>query len=55
MFIRGLENLALRKTSEGVGLRAFLEANLMSENPVDKIIWELYEEIMQHGKEGDQD
>ena len=55
MFIRGLENLALRKTSEGVGLRAFLEANLMSENPVDTIIWGLYEEIMQHGKEGDQD
>ncbi len=55
MFIRGLENLALRKTSEGVGLRAFLEANLTSENPVDTIIWGLYEEIMQHGKEGDQD
>jgi hypothetical protein len=55
MFIRGLENLALRKTSEGVGLRAFLEANLLKENSVDKIIWELYEEIVQHGKEGSQD
>jgi len=55
MFIRGLENLALRKTSEGVGLRAFLEANLVSENPVDKIIWELYEEIVHYGKEGPQD
>ena len=55
MFIRGLENLALRKTSEGVGLRAFLDVNLTGENPVDKIIWELYEEIMQHGKERDQD
>jgi DNA repair exonuclease SbcCD nuclease subunit len=55
MFIRGLENLALRKTSEGVGLRAFLEANLAGENPVDRIIWELYEETMQYGKEGSQD
>ena len=55
MFIRGLENLAMRKTSEGVGLRAFFEANLMRENPVDKIIWELYEETMGYGKEGDQD
>ncbi len=55
MFIRGLENLALRKTSEGVGLRAFLDANLRSETQVDKIIWELYEETMGYGKEGDQD
>lgn len=55
MFIRGLENLAMRKTSEGVGLKAFLEANLTVEDPVDKIIWELYEEIMQYGKEGEQD
>jgi hypothetical protein len=55
MFIRGLENLALRKTSEGVGLRAFLEVNLVSENPVDKIIWELYEETVHYGKEGPQD
>jgi predicted phosphodiesterase len=55
MFIRGLENLALRKTSEGVGLRAFLETNLTNENPIDAIIWELYEETMRHGKEGEQD
>jgi len=53
MFIRGLENLAIRKTSEGVGLRAFLEANLAEENPVDKIIWELYEETVKYGKERD--
>jgi len=52
LFIRGLENLALRKTSEGIGLRSFLEANLERENPVDKIIWELYEEIITDGKEG---
>jgi DNA repair exonuclease SbcCD nuclease subunit len=55
MFIRGLENLALRKTSEGVGLRVFLDANLASDNPVDEIIWELYEETIGYGKEGDQD
>lgn len=55
MFIRGLENLAMRRTSEGVGLRAFFEANLSHENPVDRIIWELYEETLGYGKEGDQD
>jgi hypothetical protein len=55
MFIRGLENLAMRKTGEGVGLRAFFEANLARENPVDQIIWELYEETMGYGKEGEQD
>jgi hypothetical protein len=53
MFIRGLENLAIRKTSEGVGLRAFFGANLAEEDPVDKIIWELYEETCNYGKEGD--
>jgi predicted phosphodiesterase len=51
MFIRGLENLALRRTTEGVGLKAFLEANLERENAVDRHIWELYEEVMTHGKE----
>jgi predicted phosphodiesterase len=51
MFIRGLENLALRRTTEGVGLKAFLEANLEREDAVDRHIWELYEEIMTHGKE----
>jgi len=45
-FIRGLENLALRKTTEGVGLRAFLHANLDPQDPVTPIIWNLYEEVM---------
>lgn len=45
-FIRGLENLALRKTTEGVGLKAFLEANLDPSDPVTPIIWTLYEEVM---------
>lgn len=45
-FIRGLENLALRKTTEGVGLKAFLEANLDPRDPVTPIIWNLYEEVM---------
>ena len=49
LFIRGLENLAIRKTSEGVGLRTFLEANLDGTDPVDGLIWELYEEIMTDG------
>ena len=33
MFIRGLENLAMRKTSEGVGLRAFLKRIFRTRNP----------------------
>ncbi|SMC21879.1 Calcineurin-like phosphoesterase [Desulfacinum hydrothermale DSM 13146] len=49
-FIRGLENLALRKTTEGVGLKAFLEANLDSHDPVDRIIWDLYQEVMHHDR-----
>lgn len=54
MIVPGLENFALRKTSAGAELRAFLEANLADENPVDKIIWELYEETMKYGKEESQ-
>ncbi len=45
-FIKGLENLMMRKTSEGLGLRAFLAANLQSGDPIDALIWELYEEVM---------
>lgn len=45
-FIRGLENLALRKTTEGVGLKSFLEANLDPLDPVTPILWNLYEEVM---------
>jgi predicted phosphodiesterase len=51
LFIRGLENLALRKTTEGVGLKAFLEANLNSDDPVDQIIWDLYKEVMDRVRE----
>ena len=46
LFIRGLENLMMRKTQEGLGLRAFLEASLNPKDEVDKIIWELYTEVM---------
>jgi len=46
MFIKGLENLMMRKTQEGLGLRAFLEANLNPQDDVDNIIWELYQEVM---------
>lgn len=52
MFIKGLENLALRKTSEGVGLKSFLQANLNQSEPVDQLIWELYEEIIKDGRQG---
>lgn len=46
LFIKGLENLLMRKTTEGVGLRAFLEANLDPADAVDADIWGLYEEVM---------
>ncbi len=46
MFIKGLENLMIRKTSEGVGLKSFLEANLIPEDPLDTMIWELYTEVV---------
>jgi hypothetical protein len=46
MFIKGLENLMIRKTSEGVGLKSFLEANLQPDDPLDAMIWELYTEVM---------
>ncbi|MBM4287198.1 MAG: metallophosphoesterase [Deltaproteobacteria bacterium] len=49
LFIRGLENLMMRKTTEGVGLKSFLEANLNPADPIDAMIWELYEEVM-HGQ-----
>ncbi|MGC8719884.1 MAG: metallophosphoesterase [Thermodesulforhabdaceae bacterium] len=45
-FIRGLENLALRRTAEGVGLRQFLKMNLNFDDPVDVEIWKLYQEVM---------
>ncbi len=51
LFIKGIENLSLRRTTEGVGLRAFLEANLNAGDPVDSIVWELYEEVMASGEE----
>ncbi len=46
MFIKGLENLMIRKTTEGIGLKSFLEANLNPADPVDAMIWELYTEVM---------
>jgi len=46
LFIKGLENLLIRKTTEGVGLKSFLEANLIADDPVDTYIWGLYEEVM---------
>ena len=46
LFIKGLENLLIRKTAEGVGLKSFLEANLNPYDPLDTMIWKLYEEVM---------
>jgi DNA repair exonuclease SbcCD nuclease subunit len=48
-FIRGLENLALRRTAEGIGLMEFLKMNLNMKDPVDREIWELYLEVV-HGE-----
>ncbi|SFM93540.1 metallophosphoesterase [Thermodesulforhabdus norvegica] len=49
LFIRGLENIMIKKTAEGVGLKAFLEANLNRGDPVDEIIWDLYREVVEDG------
>lgn len=46
-FIEGLERLAWRRTREGVGLRQFLSDNLSHETPEARLIWELYEEVVQ--------
>jgi hypothetical protein len=51
LFIKGIENLSLRRTTEGVGLKTFLDANLNMEDPVDRIIHELYEEVMSDGQD----
>lgn len=51
LFIRGLENLALRKTTEGIGLQAFLDVNLNPDDSVDQIVWELYKDVMNHERE----
>lgn len=45
-FIRGLENLALKRTAEGVGLRDFLSMNLNFSDPIDLEVWKLYEEVI---------
>lgn len=50
LFIKGLENLLMRKTTEGVGLKAFLDANLTADDPIDAYIWGLYEEVMHEEK-----
>lgn len=44
-FLQGLERLAMRRTAEGAGLKAFLQANLNPENPESSLIWELYREV----------
>jgi predicted phosphodiesterase len=45
-FIKGLERLAWQRTHEGTGLRQFLTENLSTETPEGKLIWELYEEVV---------
>lgn len=44
-FLRGLERLAWRRTSEGAGLREFLNDNLDPEDPAAALILELYKEV----------
>lgn len=45
-FLAGLERLARRRTREAAGLKEFLTTNLNPEQPVSRLIWELYEEIV---------
>jgi hypothetical protein len=49
-FLLGLERLAWKRTSEGTGLKQFLQANLNPELPESALVWELYEEAV-HGPE----
>lgn len=51
-FIRGLENLAIRRTAEGIGLRDFLEMNLKFDDPIDQEVWKLYQEVMINERKG---
>lgn len=51
LFIKGLENLSLRRSSEGIGLKSFLEDNLTQDDAVDDIIWDLYREVVERGQE----
>ncbi|SKA92677.1 DNA repair exonuclease SbcCD nuclease subunit [Paucidesulfovibrio gracilis DSM 16080] len=45
-FLEGLERLAMRRSSEGTGLREFLQANLNPEQPESALIWALYKEVV---------
>jgi predicted phosphodiesterase len=44
-FLRGLERLAWKRTSEGAGLKQFLTENLNPEDPESDLIWKLYKEV----------
>lgn len=44
-FLRGLERLAWKRTSEGAGLKQFLDENLSPDEPETELIWELYTEV----------
>lgn len=45
-FLKGLERLAMRRTSEGIGLKEFLSKNLDPDQPESELIWEVYEEVV---------
>ncbi|WP_035043198.1 metallophosphoesterase [Desulfovibrio sp. X2] len=47
-FLKGIERLAWRRTSEGAGLKDFLQANLNPELPEARLVWELYKEVVDH-------
>jgi DNA repair exonuclease SbcCD nuclease subunit len=51
LFLQGLERLAWRRTSEGWGLRQFLQSNLNPELEETRLVWELYEEVVSGGPE----
>lgn len=44
-FLLGLERLAWRRTQEGLGLKQFLDDNLDAEDPADRLVLALYEEV----------
>lgn len=46
LFLQGLERLSWRKTREGLGLKQFLQSNVVPDAPESELIWELYEEVV---------
>ncbi|QGY39623.1 metallophosphoesterase [Pseudodesulfovibrio cashew] len=45
-YVKGLERLAWQRTREGMGLKQFLQDNVSRKSSEGRLIWELYEEVV---------